>query len=95
MIWGRTGVDDWMDIGHLGMDALFDTCSVTKLPVVAAVNGICQGGGFMITLCSDLSVDGQRARDFPVPNSSAASAIRTTRRFSRGPSARSGPAISC
>lgn len=64
---GRTGVDDWMDMGHLGMDATpFDTLRVTSLPVVTAVNGICQGGGFMITLCSDVSVVSERAT-FRVP----------------------------
>lgn len=64
---GRTGVDDWMDMGHLGMDATpFDSLRVTALPVIAAVNGICQGGGFMITLCSDVSVVSERAT-FRVP----------------------------
>jgi enoyl-CoA hydratase/carnithine racemase len=64
---GRSGVDDWMDMNHLGMDATpFDTLRVTSLPVVSAVNGICQGGGFMVTLCSDISVVSDRAT-FRVP----------------------------
>jgi len=64
---GQTGVDNWMDLRHLGMDVTpFDSLRVTPLPVVAAVNGICQGGGFMITLCSDVSVVSENAT-FRVP----------------------------
>ena len=63
----RSGADTWMDFTHLGMDTTpFDSLRVTTLPVVAAVNGICQGGGFMITLCSDVSVVSDRAT-FRVP----------------------------
>ncbi|MDV7352782.1 enoyl-CoA hydratase/isomerase family protein [Rhodococcus oxybenzonivorans] len=63
----RGGIDTWMDFRHLGMDTTpFDSLRVTTLPVVSAVNGICQGGGFMITLCSDVSVVSDRAT-FRVP----------------------------
>ncbi|NMD61348.1 UNVERIFIED_ORG: enoyl-CoA hydratase/carnithine racemase [Nocardia globerula] len=64
---GRTGIDTWMDFSHLGMETTpFDTLRTSSIPVVAAVNGICQGGGFMITLCSDVSVVSERAT-FRVP----------------------------
>lgn len=64
---GRHGVDDWMDFSALGMDTTpFDALRTSTVPVVSAVNGICQGGGFMIALCSDLSVVSERAT-FRVP----------------------------
>jgi enoyl-CoA hydratase/carnithine racemase len=60
---GRQATDGWMDFGNiLGMDVTpFDALRQSVKPVVAAVNGICQGGGFMITLCADVSVVSERA----------------------------------
>ena len=65
---GQHGEDDWMDFGTvLGMDVTpFDALRKAAKPVVCAVNGLCQGGGLMIALCSDLAVVSERAT-FRVP----------------------------
>lgn len=65
---GGGGADDWITFGAaLGMDVTpFETLRTSPKPVVAAVNGLCQGGGFQIALCSDLSVVSDRAT-FRVP----------------------------
>ncbi|HVV08197.1 enoyl-CoA hydratase/isomerase family protein [Amycolatopsis sp.] len=62
------GEDDWMDFtSGLGMDVTpFDALRKSTKPVVCAVNGLCQGGGLMIALCSDLAVVSERAT-FRVP----------------------------
>jgi enoyl-CoA hydratase/carnithine racemase len=44
----------------------FDVLRQSRKPVVSAVNGICQGGGLLIALCSDLAVVSDRAT-FRVP----------------------------
>ena len=44
----------------------FDTLRQSVKPVVAAVNGLCQGGGLQIALCSDMAVVSDRAT-FRVP----------------------------
>ena len=63
----QRGVDNWMDFSQLLMDVTpFDTLRQASKPVVCAVNGICQGGGLMIALCSDLAVVSERAT-FRVP----------------------------
>ncbi|NDJ90066.1 MULTISPECIES: enoyl-CoA hydratase/isomerase family protein [Mycolicibacter] len=65
---GQGGEDNWMDFAStLGMDVTpFDVLRKSPKPVVAAVNGLCQGGGLQITLCSDVSVVSDRAT-FRVP----------------------------
>jgi enoyl-CoA hydratase/carnithine racemase len=65
---GGGGVDDWITFGAaLGMDVTpFDAVRTSAKPVVSAVNGLCQGGGMQIALCSDLSVVSERAT-FRVP----------------------------
>ncbi|GGL13785.1 enoyl-CoA hydratase/isomerase family protein [Nocardia jinanensis] len=65
---GKSGADDWLDFETtLGMDVTpFDTLRRARKPVVCAVNGLCQGGGLMMALCSDLSVVSERAT-FRVP----------------------------
>src|SRR5271166_5864767 len=65
---GGGGADDWITFGAaLGMDVTpFDAVRTSGKPVVSAVNGLCQGGGFQIALCSDLSVVSERAT-FRVP----------------------------
>ncbi|MFV8317279.1 enoyl-CoA hydratase/isomerase family protein [Mycobacterium sp. 23] len=65
---GGGGGDNWLTFGSaLGMDALpFDTLRQSAKPVVAAVNGLCQGGGLQIALCADLAVVSDRAT-FRVP----------------------------
>ena len=85
---GGGGADNWLTFGSaLGMDALpFDTLRQSAKPVVAAVNGLCQGGG-MQTWPWSASV-----RRFGCPSSTAASPIPTTARCWRGSSARCGPA---
>jgi enoyl-CoA hydratase len=65
---GGGGTDDWITFGGaLGMDVTpFDAVRTSAKPVVSAVNGLCQGGGLQIALCSDLSVVSERAT-FRVP----------------------------
>jgi enoyl-CoA hydratase/carnithine racemase len=65
---GGAGGDDWMDFGSLPMEALlpFDTLRTSRKPVVAAVNGLAQGGGLQIAMCSDMAVVSDRAT-FRVP----------------------------
>ena len=58
----RQGVDQWLDFSSLGMDVTpFTALRRSAKPVVSAVNGICQGGGMMIAMCSDLAVASNRA----------------------------------
>ncbi|MFF0818231.1 enoyl-CoA hydratase/isomerase family protein [Rhodococcus sp. NPDC003318] len=62
---GRRTPDSWMDFSLV--DVLpFDTLRTSVKPVVAAINGICQGGGLMIAMCSDISVAAESAT-FRVP----------------------------
>jgi enoyl-CoA hydratase len=65
---GGNGVDDWMSFGSaLSMDVTpFETLRQSVKPVVAAVNGLCQGGGLQIAMCSDMAVVSERAT-FRVP----------------------------
>ncbi|EKF23087.1 enoyl-CoA hydratase/isomerase family protein [Mycolicibacterium hassiacum DSM 44199] len=65
---GGDGSDDWMGFGDaLGMDVTpFETLRQSVKPVVAAVNGLCQGGGLQIALCADVAVVSERAT-FRVP----------------------------
>ncbi len=65
---GQGGEDDWMDFAStIGMDVTpFDVLRQSPKPVVAAVNGLCQGGGLQIAMCSDLAVVSDRAT-FRVP----------------------------
>lgn len=59
---GNAVDDDWPGLRMLGMDALpFDAVRRSEKPVVAAVNGLCQGGGLMITLLADVAVASGRA----------------------------------
>ncbi|MGB8386305.1 enoyl-CoA hydratase/isomerase family protein [Mycobacterium sp.] len=65
---GGGGTDNWITFGAaLGMDATpFDALRTSAKPVVSAVNGLCQGGGLQIALCSDVAVVSDRAT-FRVP----------------------------
>lgn len=65
---GGGGADNWITFGSaLGMDITpFDALRSSAKPVVSAVNGLCQGGGLQIALCSDVSVVSDRAT-FRVP----------------------------
>ena len=65
---GGGGEDNWLTYGKaLGMDAMpFETLRQSAKPVVAAVNGLCQGGGLQIAMCSDMAVVSDRAT-FRVP----------------------------
>lgn len=63
------GADDGEDAlpPGLGMDCLpFDALRQARKPVVSAVNGLCQGGGLMIAMLSDVAVVSHRAT-FRVP----------------------------
>jgi enoyl-CoA hydratase/carnithine racemase len=66
---GQTADDKWADFNAApgAFDVLpFDVLRQSVKPVVCAVNGICQGGGLLIALCSDLAVVSERAT-FRVP----------------------------
>jgi enoyl-CoA hydratase/carnithine racemase len=59
---GANPVDDWGGPGYLGMDcAPFDAVRYSRKPVVCAVNGICQGGGLMISMMADIAIASERA----------------------------------
>ena len=59
---GNATDDHWEGLNHLGMDLVpFDTVRRSDKPVVVAVNGLCQGGGLMITLLADVAVASERA----------------------------------
>jgi enoyl-CoA hydratase/carnithine racemase len=55
--------DDTRDLARLiGNDLLpFETIRRSRAPVVSAVNGICQGGGLLIAMLSDVAVASERA----------------------------------
>jgi enoyl-CoA hydratase len=65
---GQAAEDNWMDFASaMGMDVTpFDVLRQSAKPVVAAVNGLAQGGGLQIAMCSDLAVVSDRAT-FRVP----------------------------
>ena len=65
---GGGGDDNWMQWGSaLSMDVTpFDMLRKSAKPVVSAVNGLCQGGGLQIAMCSDVAVVSDRAT-FRVP----------------------------
>jgi enoyl-CoA hydratase len=59
---GNSLDDQWEGLGLLGMEVLpFDAVRRADKPVVAAVNGLCQGGGLMIALLADVTVASERA----------------------------------
>ena len=66
---GQKVADKWADFNAApgAFDVLpFDVLRQSVKPVVSAVNGICQGGGLLIAMCSDLAVVSERAA-FRVP----------------------------
>ncbi len=65
---GTGSGDNWLDLGVPGViQAIpYDALRESIKPVVSAINGICQGGGLMIALCSDVAVASERAT-FRVP----------------------------
>jgi len=60
---GGRGEDRWGEhFEWLGMDVTpFDAVRHSRKPVVSAINGICQGGGLMIAMLSDVAVASDRA----------------------------------
>src|ERR1700733_1348437 len=66
---GQHVTDQWADFNAApgAFDVLpFDVLRQSVKPVVSAVNGICQGGGLLIAMGSDLAVVSERAT-FRVP----------------------------
>ena len=65
---GGSNDDGWGNLpGLLGMDTTpFDAVRRSRKPVVCAVNGLCQGGGLVIAMLSDVAVASDRAT-FRVP----------------------------
>jgi enoyl-CoA hydratase len=64
---GGAREDEWALPGLLGMDCTpFDALRQAVKPVVSAVNGLCQGGGLVIAMLSDVAVVSDRAT-FRVP----------------------------
>jgi enoyl-CoA hydratase len=65
---GGDPIDDWGGgLRNLGMDVVpFDAVRRSLKPVVCAVNGLCQGGGLVIAMLSDVAVASDRAT-FRVP----------------------------
>lgn len=66
---GRGSGDNWGNFNAApgAFEVLpFDVLRQSVKPVVSAVNGICQGGGLMIAMCSDMAVVSERAT-FRVP----------------------------
>jgi enoyl-CoA hydratase/carnithine racemase len=54
--------DGWPGLPLLRMDVTpFDSLRQARKPVVSAVNGICQGGGLIIAMLSDVAVVSDRA----------------------------------
>ena len=60
---GQAAEDNWMDFAStMGMDVTpFDILRQSPKPVVSAVNGLCQGGGLQIAMCSDMAVVSDRS----------------------------------
>ena len=87
---GASLVDDW-GTSHLGMDNVpFDAIRNSRKPVISAVNGICQGGGLLIAIMSDIAVASDRAT-FRAPSCTEASPTPDTPRISPPRSARPAP----
>ena len=63
---GRRRLDDLRRRARRWTPLPFDTLRQSAKPVVAAVNGLCQGGGLQIAMCSDMAVVSDRAT-FRVP----------------------------
>ncbi len=60
---GGATVDDWGGVSRLlGMDTVpFEAIRNSRKPVVSAVNGICQGGGLLMAMLSDVAVASEGA----------------------------------
>ncbi|HUC36159.1 MAG TPA: enoyl-CoA hydratase/isomerase family protein [Acidimicrobiales bacterium] len=59
---GRGSPDEWGLGGLLGLDSVpFEAIRNSRKPVVSAVNGICQGGGLLMAMLSEVSVASDRA----------------------------------
>ncbi|MGH9273103.1 MAG: enoyl-CoA hydratase/isomerase family protein [Acidimicrobiales bacterium] len=59
---GEGSDDQWDGPRYLFMETTpFDALRQARKPVVAAINGICQGGGLMIAMLSDVAVASERA----------------------------------
>jgi enoyl-CoA hydratase len=88
---GGSQIDDWGAPKLLGMDNVpFDAVRYSRKPIVSAVNGICQGGGLLIAIMSDVAVASDHARSSGRRRSTAASPTPATRATCPHRSARRG-----
>jgi enoyl-CoA hydratase/carnithine racemase len=60
---GGAGEGGWGEtVGVMGLDTVpFEALRNSRKPVVSAVNGICQGGGLLMAMLSDIAVASERA----------------------------------
>lgn len=59
---GGGALQEWPGLRLIGNDILpFDAIRFSRKPVVSAINGICQGGGLLIAIMSDIAVASERA----------------------------------
>lgn len=88
-------IDAWADLRRLPLDVMtFDVLRGMAKPVVCAANGICQGGGMLMSMPADVAVVSERAT-FRALNCCAASPTWSSRRSSRTWSASLAPATCC
>jgi enoyl-CoA hydratase len=60
---GNATEDGWgATVGVMGLDTVpFEALRNSRKPVVSAVNGICQGGGLLMAMLSDVAIASERA----------------------------------
>ena len=87
---GDVDYGELLGLGVLPFDAIRESCT----PVIACVNGLCMGGGLLITMLSDIAIASERASS-ERPSSSGASPTRSTPRSCPSTSASQSRATCC